>query len=65
MFSTDFLFVIKRDAYIFKETGWFCRFPKDQKLDKWAMAAEIIKQQTCLPKLYTETEHESQLTIIL
>ena len=65
MFSTDFLFVIKRDAYIFKETGWFCRFPKDQKLDKWAMAAEIIKRQTYLPKLHTETEHESQLTTIL
>ena len=65
MFSTDFLFVIKRDAYIVKETGWFCRFPKDQKLDKWAMAAEIIKRQPYLPKLHTETEHESQLTTIL
>ena len=61
MISTDFLFVIKRDAYIFEETGWFCRFPKDQKLDKCAaMAAEIIKRQTCLPKF-----HESQLTTIV
>ena len=34
MFSTDLLFAIKRDVYIFKETGWFCRFPKPQKLDK-------------------------------
>ena len=33
MFSSDLLFAIKRDAYIFKETGWFCRFPKHQKLD--------------------------------
>ena len=41
MFSTDLLFAIKRDAYIFKETGCFCRFPKHQKLDgKWAIAAE-------------------------
>ena len=63
MFSTDLLFAIKRDAYIFNETGWFCRFPKHQKLDKWAMAAE--KRQTCWPKLHTETEYESQLTPIL
>ena len=34
MFSSDLLFAIKRDAYIFKKTGWFCRFPKPQKLDK-------------------------------
>ena len=60
MFSTDFLFAIKRDAYIFKETGWFCRFPK---IDKWAMAGE--KRQTCWPKLHAETEYESQLTAIL
>ena len=40
MFSSDFLFAIKRDAYIFKETGWFCRFPKHQKLDKWTIAGE-------------------------
>ena len=40
MFSIGLLFAIKRDAYIFKETGWFCRFPKHQKLDKWAMAGE-------------------------
>ena len=33
MFSSDLLFAIKRDAYIFKETGLFCRFPKHQKLD--------------------------------
>ena len=45
MFSTDLLFAIKRDAYIFKETGLFCRFPKHQKLDKWVMAGE--KRQTC------------------
>ena len=51
MFSTDLLFAIKRDAYIFKETRWFCRFPKHPKLDKWAMAAE--KRQTCWPKLHT------------
>ena len=53
MFSTDLLFAIKRDAYIFEETGWVCRFAKHQKLDKWAMAAE--NRQTCLPKLHTET----------
>ena len=63
MFSTALLFAIKRDAYIFNETGRFCRFPKHQKLDKWAMAAE--KRQTCWPKLHTETEYESQLTPIL
>ena len=34
MFSIDLLFAIKRDAYIFNETGWFCRLPKPQKLDK-------------------------------
>ena len=62
MFSTDLLFAIKRDAYIFKETGWFCRFPKHQKLDKWAMAGE--KRQTCWLKLHTETEYESQITAI-
>ena len=45
MFSTDLLFAIKRDAYIFKETGWFCRFPKHQKLDRYAIAVE--KRQTC------------------
>ena len=33
MFSTDLLFAIKRDAYIFKETGCFCKFPKHQKLE--------------------------------
>ena len=48
MFSTDLLFAIKRDAYIVKEAGWFCRLPKHQKLDKWTMAAE--KLQTCWPK---------------
>ena len=63
MFSTDLLFAIKRDAYIFKETGRFCRLPKPQKLDKWAMAGE--KRQTCWPKLHAETEYESQLTAIL
>ena len=36
MSRTDLLFAIKRDAYIIKESGWFCRFPKHQKLDKWA-----------------------------
>ena len=55
LFSTDLLFAVKRDAYIFKETGWFCRFPKHQKLHKWAMAAE--KRQTCWPKLHIETEY--------
>ena len=30
MFSTDLLFAIKRDAHIFMETGWFCRFPKEK-----------------------------------
>ena len=40
MFSSDLLFAIKRDAYIFKETGWVCRFPKHQKLDKWTIAGE-------------------------
>ena len=34
-----------------------CRFPKQQKLDKWVMAVE--KLQTCWPKLHTETEYES------
>ena len=63
MFSIDLLFAIKRDAYIFKETGWFCRFPKHQKLDKWTMAGE--KRQTCWPKPHTETEYESQITTIL
>ena len=50
MFSSDLLFAIKRDAYIVKETGWFCKFPKYQKLDKWAMAAE--KRQKWWPKLH-------------
>ena len=63
MFTTALLFVIKRDAYIFKETGWFCKFPKPQKLDKWAMAGE--KRRTCWPKLHTETEYESQFTAML
>ena len=63
MFSSDLLFAIKRDAYIFKERGWFYRFPKRQKLDKWTMAKE--KRQTCWPKLHTETEYESQITTIL
>ena len=62
MFSIDLLFAIKRDTYIFKETGWFCRFPKHQKIDKWAIAGE--KRQTCWPKLHIETEFESQLTAI-
>ena len=61
MFNSDLLFAIKRDAYIFKETGRFCRFPKHQKFDKWAMAEE--KRQTCWPKLHIETEYDSQLTI--
>ena len=60
MISSDFLIVIKRD--IFKQTGWFFRFPKHHKLDKWAMAAE--KRQTCWPKLHIKTEYESQLTTI-
>ena len=63
MFSSDLLFAIKRDAYIFKERGRFCRFPKHQKLDKWTMAKE--KRQTCWPKLHTEKEYESQITTIL
>ena len=63
IFSTDLLFAIKRDTYFFKETRLFCRFPKHQKLDKWAMAGE--KRQTCWPKLHSETEYESQLTAIL
>ena len=63
MFSTDLLFAIKRDAYIFKQTGWFCRFPKHQKLEKRAMAAE--KRQKCWAKLHIATEYESQLTSIL
>ena len=63
MFSTDLLFAITRDAYIFKETGWFCRLPKHQKIDKWAIAGE--KRQTCWPKLHAETEYESQLIAIL
>ena len=33
MFSNDLLFAIERDAYICKETGLFCRFPKHQKQD--------------------------------
>ena len=63
MFSSDLLFAIKREAYIFKKTQWFCRFPKHQKLGKWTMAGE--KRQTCWPKLHTETEYESQVTTIL
>ena len=43
MFSTDFLFTTKRDAYIFKKTGWFCRFQKHQnsqlEMAMWAIAA--------------------------
>ena len=46
MFSTDLLFAIKRDAYIFKETGSFCRLPKPWKLDKWVMAGEKRLAQT-------------------
>ena len=58
MFSTDFLFVIEREAYIFKETEWFCRFQKNHiNVDKWAMAAE--KRQICWPKLHIETKYES------
>ena len=45
MFSRDLLFAIKREAYIFTEPGWLCRFPKHQKLDEWTMAGE--KRQTC------------------
>ena len=43
MFRSDFLFVIKRDGYIFKETGWFCRFPNLQnqlEMAWWATAVE-------------------------
>ena len=46
MFRTNLLFAIKRDAYIFKETGWFCRFPKPpqkprQVGDGWRKAANF------------------------
>ena len=58
MFCSDLLFAIKREAYIFKKTQWFCRFPKHQKLDKWTMAGE--KRQTCWPKLHTETKASSR-----
>ena len=60
MFSNDLLFAIKRDAYIFKETGCVCWFLKHQRLDKWTMAGE--KRQTCWPKPHIETEYESHLT---
>ena len=43
MFRSDFLFVIKRDGYVFKETGWFCRFPNLQnqlEMAWWATAVE-------------------------
>ena len=43
MFGIDLLFAIKRDAYIFKETGWFCRFPK-QVGDGWRKAANMLAQ---------------------
>ena len=48
MFSTDLLFAIKRDAYILKETGWFCRFPEHQKAwqvdDGCRKAANMLAQ---------------------
>ena len=49
MFSSDLLFAIKRDAYILKETEWFLRFPKHQKLDKWTMAERQQKTLIRLP----------------
>ena len=61
MFSTDFLFAIKRDASIFKETGWFCRFPKHQscqlEMAMWAMAA-------CrkVANMLTQTSHYRKLS---
>ena len=63
MFSSDLLFAIKRDAYIFKETGWFCRFPSHRLLVELLMLGE--KRQRCWPKLHTETEYESQITTVL
>ena len=56
IFSTDLLFAIKRDGYIFKERGWVCRFPKHQNLNKWAIAAE---KRHC-PKLHTVTDRGTQ-----
>ena len=47
MFSSDLLFAIKREAYIFKKTGWFCRFPKPQKLDKSGRWLEKKSKQAC------------------
>ena len=44
IFSTDLLFAIKRNAYNLQGNR---KFPKHQKVDKWAMAGE--KRQTCWP----------------
>ena len=48
IFSIDFPFAIKRDAYIFKETGRFCRFPKISEArqvgDGWRKAANMLAQ---------------------
>ena len=46
MFSSDLLFATK---IIFKKTGWFCRFPKHQKLDKWPWAMAGEKRQNVGP----------------
>ena len=44
MFITDFLFAIRMDAYIFKETGWFCRFLKHQN---WRATSRRWLQKSC------------------
>ena len=51
IFSIDLLFAIRRDAFIFKETGWFCRFPKISEAsearqvgDGWRKAANMLAQ---------------------
>ena len=47
IFSSDLLFAIKRDAYIVKETEWFCRFPKPSEArqvdDGWRKAANMSR----------------------
>ena len=60
MFSTDFLFAIKRDTSIFKETRWFCRFPKHQncqlEMAMWAMHGE------CMANMLAQTSHCRKLS---
>ena len=63
MFSSDLLFAIKRDAYIFRKQGAFVRF-RGIRSSKSRRSLKK-KRQTCWPILHNETEYESQITTIL